>query len=340
MGLNALVGETTLSPLPPIKDHSLDLLAKHFHNFAPKIYVSSRDVLLPPIAPIKQTLPLPPMDVHPVFETYVQTPPPTEAPVSKQFTCRWYDCSDSFATRSGLATHCSAAHLLTHLGAASPKRQRVSICCRWNGCNEEFSTLKQLTKHLALSDHIGQTPYLSKQQEMEAIEEEDALQQRRKYPCSFPGCGKRFTDSSNRKKHERTHDANRPRYQCTETGCTKSYTTRADLNVHLRVHRKDRANVCTYPNCGKAFVRTSELYAHERTHDNMLPHNCDKCGRSFREKSRLTKHQKVSHSEANWAESPQESPYSSPLQTPEINTSSPQVAISALSQLYVEACLT
>jgi uncharacterized Zn-finger protein len=67
------------------------------------------------------------------------------------------------------------------------------------------------------------------------------------------------------------------------------------LNVHLRVHRQERENVCTFPNCGKAFVRTSELYAHERSHDNLLPHACEFCGKRFRETSRLKRHRNSIH---------------------------------------------
>jgi len=281
-------------------DPSVEILSKHFLNFASTIYKNSPqpEVIfsLKPVLPKQEVMN--PITSPIILISEMERQAMVSDSVCKMFTCHWENCCESFSTRSGLATHCSTAHLLCHLGhLAEGKKQRISVSCKWNGCHEEFSTLKQLTKHLSLSSHIGQTPYLSKQQEMEAIEEEDLIQQRRKYPCSFPSCGKRFTDSSNRKKHERTHDANRPRFKCTEVGCPKSYTTRADLNVHLRVHRKDRANVCTYPNCNKAFVRTSELYAHERTHDNMMPHTCDKCGKSFREKSRLTKHQKMSHIE-------------------------------------------
>jgi len=277
-------------------DSTVEILSKHFLSFAPMIY--SKEIPKPQQQDLL-LLPKPkPETQHPFLlftelESHIHL---DKDPVRKMFVCHWENCNESFSTRSGLATHCSTAHLLCHLGNPTEgKRQRISVQCHWNGCNEVFHTLKQLTKHLSLTTHIGQTPYLSKQQEMEAIEEEDSIQHRRKYPCTFPGCGKRFTDSSNRKKHERTHDANRPRYKCTEVGCPKSYTTRADLNVHLRVHKKDRVNICTYPNCNKAFVRTSELYAHERTHDNMMPHTCNKCGKSFREKSRLTKHQKISH---------------------------------------------
>ena len=74
-----------------------------------------------------------------------------------------------------------------------------SFSCHWDFCNEEFQTLKQLMKHLALPNHIGQSPYLSKQKESEISKYQTDLEARKRFQCSFPGCGKSFTDSSNRK---------------------------------------------------------------------------------------------------------------------------------------------
>jgi uncharacterized Zn-finger protein len=98
-------------------------------------------------------------------------------------------------------------------------------------------------------------------------------------------------------KHERTHDVHREGFYCPEAGCHKSYSTKTDLNIHLKAHRGEFPHRCTHPNCNKAFVRLSELYAHERTHDNILPHSCQICGKSFREKSRLKKHEEMHQKE-------------------------------------------
>jgi len=241
---------------------------------------------------------------------------------TKDFICHWDNCLQGFSTRTGLATHCSS-HLDLKLPTnrlveeRSFKKAKTTFECKWNNCKEQFSCLKSLAKHLAGDSHIGQTPFLPKQQNVgifsfdldlrKSIElnsvlinskDNDFLQVQsslnsklKRYLCSVPGCGKYFTDSSNRKKHEKTHDVNRERFYCNDPGCNKSYSTRTDLNIHLKVHRGEYPHRCTHPHCRKAFIRLSELYAHERTHDNILPHSCAYCGKSFREKSRLKKHE-------------------------------------------------
>lgn len=230
-----------------------------------------------------------------------------EANNESKFYCKWNDCMESFSTRTGLATHCST-HLsqLVSQSELSPldqnqtnhprKRLRSSLPCRWDGCNENFCTLKELAKHLSSENHVGQTPFIPKEElesDAQLHEITSKNKRKKKFYCSFPGCGKCFTDSSNRKKHERTHDVNRERFYCSHPGCHKSYSTKTDLNIHFKVHKGEYPHKCTHANCGKAFVRLSELYAHERTHDNILPHSCNVCGKRFREKSRLKKHEET-----------------------------------------------
>jgi len=234
----------------------------------------------------------------------------------KAFRCYWQNCGEVFSTRTGLATHCSEhlEDIFNHIvNCNRNKRQKVIIRCKWINCQEAFTGIKNLAKHLAEETHIGQTPFVPKRDvELDDETQEVLLQddpkfspikkgdspKRKRYFCTISGCGKSFTDSSNRKKHERTHDKNRERFYCTEVGCCKSYSTKTDLNIHVKVHRGEYPHKCTHTNCAKAFVRLSELYAHERTHDNILPHICNVCGKRFREKSRLRKHEEA-HAENN-----------------------------------------
>jgi len=214
------------------------------------------------------------------------------------FPCGWLGCNQMFTTRTGLATHCSS-HLANFLpqinqDRANNKKRKDSLHCCWKNCNEMFSKLRDLAKHMALESHVGQTPFLPKEYEEEVIEQN---KKPKRYACSYPECGRLFADSSNRKKHERTHDVNRERFYCNVQGCTKSYSTKTDLNIHMKAHKGEFPHKCTYPNCGKVFVRLSELYAHERSHDNILPHLCTTCGKRFREKSRLKQHEDT-HSES------------------------------------------
>lgn len=205
-------------------------------------------------------------------------PPSTEKPPSKQFSCFWEGCFESFATRTGLATHCGR-----HLKIA---RNTNDFVCRWNNCNLSLSDASQLAKHLSSQDHIGQMPYMSKS---------SSEKKNKSFVCTIENCGKTFASSSNLKKHEVTHNRKRKRFYCTGPGCFKSYSTKTDLKIHLKVHKGEYPHKCSFPGCTKAFIRLSELYAHERVHDNILPHECNICEKRFREKSRLEKHYKNNH---------------------------------------------
>jgi len=209
------------------------------------------------------------------------------------YVCKWGSCSGVFSTKTGLATH-MASHLELFPQTNKAKKAKLEIRCLWRDCpecNTDFVDTKLLARHLATDTHVGQMPFVPKAEGQEEDDLSHAKSKKAKrFSCGFTGCNKIFNDSSNRKKHEKTHDANRERFHCPEEGCTKSYSTRTDLNIHLKIHRGEFTHKCTHPTCTKAFVRLSELYAHERTHDNILPHACEDCGRRFREKSRLKKH--------------------------------------------------
>jgi len=195
----------------------------------------------------------------------------------KRYFCQWKDCRESYTTQTGLATHCSI-----HVMTLSRKKQECSCC--WRDCNKVFPTIRDLVKHLSHPSHIGQTPFLPRV---------GITKSKKAFSCSFVDCKQSFTDASNRKKHEATHNANRERFYCTESKCIKSYSTKTDLRIHMKVHIGDFPHKCSHTDCRRAFVRRSELYAHERTHDNMLPHLCALCGKGFKDKTKWALHQQV-----------------------------------------------
>jgi len=150
-----------------------------------------------------------------------------------------------------------------------------------------FIDPKELISHLTDESHLGQPPQLTKEQQQQfGIEE---TKKRKIYTCSFDGCGKSFTDTSNKRKHEKIHDTNRERYFCTTLGCTRSYSTKPDLKIHLKTHSGDLPHKCSAPGCKRAFTRLSELLSHERMHDNLFLFEC-KCGKRFRDKRTYRKH--------------------------------------------------
>ncbi|TSK67248.1 Zinc finger protein GLIS2 [Bagarius yarrelli] len=53
--------------------------------------------------------------------------------------------------------------------------------------------------------------------------------------CPYEGCGKRYSNSSDRFKHTRTHYEDRP-YCCKMAGCPKRYTDPSSLRKHIKAH--------------------------------------------------------------------------------------------------------
>jgi hypothetical protein len=55
------------------------------------------------------------------------------------------------------------------------------------------------------------------------------------FKCDFPGCDRRFANSSDRKKHSFVHRSDKP-YTCRVEGCDKTYTHPSSLRKHMKIH--------------------------------------------------------------------------------------------------------
>lgn len=55
------------------------------------------------------------------------------------------------------------------------------------------------------------------------------------YICPYEGCNKRYSNSSDRFKHTRTHYVDKP-YYCKMVGCLKRYTDPSSLRKHIKAH--------------------------------------------------------------------------------------------------------
>ncbi|KAF7645826.1 hypothetical protein LDENG_00197760, partial [Lucifuga dentata] len=55
------------------------------------------------------------------------------------------------------------------------------------------------------------------------------------YVCPYDGCSKRYSNSSDRFKHTRTHYVDKP-YYCKMAGCLKRYTDPSSLRKHIKAH--------------------------------------------------------------------------------------------------------
>ena len=58
------------------------------------------------------------------------------------------------------------------------------------------------------------------------------------FKCQFPGCDRRFPNSSDRKKHTMTHTHHKP-FECRVPGCDKTYTHPSSLRKHMKVTHPD-----------------------------------------------------------------------------------------------------
>uniref|UniRef100_A0A663N3D3 C2H2-type domain-containing protein n=1 Tax=Athene cunicularia TaxID=194338 RepID=A0A663N3D3_ATHCN len=118
------------------------------------------------------------------------------------------------------------------------------------------------------------------------------------YRCEH--CGKFFSTSSNRTRHQWTHSGEKP-FQCQE--CGKSFTHRWKLRCHQSRHKEEKSYLCT--TSGKRFSCCSNLLKHQFTHTRETPCDDSHCGKSFQQNYQPGKHQEVlPNGESSWRLNP------------------------------------
>ncbi|PKY48861.1 hypothetical protein RhiirA4_404823 [Rhizophagus irregularis] len=109
------------------------------------------------------------------------------------------------------------------------------------------------------------------------------------YPCKYPGCGKKFSDSASLLSHRVTIHTFNKKYVCHNE---IDFMDKSDLNKRKSTGKK--LYICDEPGCGKGLTRSSSLTLHKRIHTGEKPYSCDnpKCGKRFTQLGHLSTHKK------------------------------------------------
>ncbi|KAG5878394.1 hypothetical protein JTB14_022674 [Gonioctena quinquepunctata] len=128
--------------------------------------------------------------------------------------CCWKSCGIFYSSLDQLAAHISQVHSASGLGGL--------FYCGWEGCsrnNKSFNARYKMLVHGGKPENPHQI-----------------AQRRETLRCTVPGCNKAYSNSSDRFKHTRTHQVEKP-YQCKVPGCPKRYTDPSSLRKHTKTYK-------------------------------------------------------------------------------------------------------
>lgn len=141
------------------------------------------------------------------------------------------------------------------------------------------------------------------------------MQNKKQFECTL--CSKILSTKDSLKKHSMLHTGEKP-YECVL--CSKHFISKNSMITHMEIHTREPPVCCSVCNnlidvniiashiedhklkrfscndCGKLFRLKSELKKHQIMHEDKIPHKCDVCGKQIDIKRNLIKHM-MAHSD-------------------------------------------
>ena len=87
--------------------------------------------------------------------------------------------------------------------------------------------------------------------------------------CTVAGCGKAYSNSSDRFKHTRTHFVDKP-YECRHPGCGKRYTDPSSLRKHVKIYGHARRPEDAYQPISPITMAPQEHYLESHLSETRL----------------------------------------------------------------------
>jgi len=133
------------------------------------------------------------------------------------------------------------------------------------------------------------------------------VENKEKFSCAYPGCGRVFNFKSEVKRHYEVHSDYRP-HKCSFSGCKKAFKRLDALKNHVRIHTKEMPYPCTFPDCDKRFPTKASLRYHVLKHDNFKGYICTYpgCNKSFLTAFQLKQHEKSTYAHSKLNASPKD----------------------------------
>ncbi len=221
----------------------------------------------------------------------------------REFLCNL--CDKSFFCKDGLRQHekthsdvnkkqcpeCKGwyAQLNQHLKTHSDKSRKERLETMCNICNKQYSSLEALRTHLLI--HSGKNlkvcpvchgKYSDMYKHIRTHE-----QRQRDHICNI--CQKGFFTKELLRHHQKRHDKTAPGCVCNI--CHKTFSSSYSLQTHKLIHTGENLKTCTV--CNRTFAH---LPRHMMKHDkDRTKHKCDRCEKSYLDKSTLHHHIRTAH---------------------------------------------